>query len=930
MFSKRFVKCLCVAIVICAMLLGVLLTFAINSGMLSDAAENGKGHAFPWNMLRPMDKDLLDWLNKDTDKNDDKDDDDSNDEEKILMHVQTERDEEYLYLKTQSFGDYLGCGFDGDLSKYEYTETLNGQDLSAHYLQQFTTLNSGSYYLTVEPKTEGLHRVIPYYVRHNIQADIQTSDMEATGSTEDTYFMWFNSDPIQPNLFVTEANAEYEQNYRNHVYGTYLAIDAETEAVMQEILNTLDIQSKSRDEAVEIISEYVMNSATYNLKYDTALDSEANRGVAFLTNEKYTEGICEHYAEAATLLLRAAGIPSRYTEGYMLKELRGGYAKVVTEMDAHAWVEIYTDGIGWEYLEVTPNTNNENTVAVTVNSSVSGFVYLKNKAYGDYDLTTKSWTEAPKYPSVSTSGMCADYLYAAMTQLSDTSIYSMHLTPRISGTYYMPYYAVVPTEGEYVQGDDTLMSGKDEGYTVSFSNGTGSQDEELRSFEIEYSSFASSNYKNVGDTSISAVLQQIIDENSLNALDLSDPELCRVAMIRVESFFKSNYTSTDNETIINAINDSNNPIAALLNEYKAGNGRQFAEAATLMYRQLGLPARLVSGLYDKVAAGEDTDIYLNRTHFWVEVYIAGRGWCRSEVMPYGAKTELIIKPMPYSKLWTEADPKLTSKDIPDDQYMITASDESMVDKIDDYTVSFCEIGTLDPNGQSSYGYGASAITNIEIRRVSDGALVYTYIDGVETLHYPDEISVSLENGITQLYLAELNITSENAEKVYDGTALSVQKESIVLEVVDYDLAANGFTCEVTPTGGRINVGDSTASFNVQLTDSNGEIRNSWFKINRDFGVLSVTPREIELTAGSITQTLAQTGGQPISLNSYEITIGELAQGDTLTSVTVEGTVIIGSAENIITGVTISNAEGTDVTANYTINLQSGTLTVNPT
>ena len=39
------------------------------------------------------------------------------------------------------------------------------------------------------------------------------------------------------------------------------------------------------------------------------MDDEADVVVAFLT--KYKEGICQHYASAATLLFRELGIPAR-------------------------------------------------------------------------------------------------------------------------------------------------------------------------------------------------------------------------------------------------------------------------------------------------------------------------------------------------------------------------------------------------------------------------------------------------------------------------------------------------------------------------------------------------------------------------------------------------------------------------------------------
>lgn len=61
------------------------------------------------------------------------------------------------------------------------------------------------------------------------------------------------------------------------------------------------------------------------------------------------------YAATAVEALRAYGIPARYAEGYYLsaEECRTGTA-AVTASNAHAWVEVYFDGIGWMSVDVTP------------------------------------------------------------------------------------------------------------------------------------------------------------------------------------------------------------------------------------------------------------------------------------------------------------------------------------------------------------------------------------------------------------------------------------------------------------------------------------------------------------------------------------------------------------------------------------------------
>lgn len=65
-------------------------------------------------------------------------------------------------------------------------------------------------------------------------------------------------------------------------------------------------------------------------------------------------GYCVHFATAATLLLRAAGIPARYAEGYAVPVGENNQWYNVPDYNAHAWVELYLGGTGWVPFEVTP------------------------------------------------------------------------------------------------------------------------------------------------------------------------------------------------------------------------------------------------------------------------------------------------------------------------------------------------------------------------------------------------------------------------------------------------------------------------------------------------------------------------------------------------------------------------------------------------
>ncbi len=65
-------------------------------------------------------------------------------------------------------------------------------------------------------------------------------------------------------------------------------------------------------------------------------------------------GFCEHYASAFAVLMRSVGIPTRIVLGYQGGEINpmGGHL-IVRQSDAHAWNEVWIDGLGWWRVDPT-------------------------------------------------------------------------------------------------------------------------------------------------------------------------------------------------------------------------------------------------------------------------------------------------------------------------------------------------------------------------------------------------------------------------------------------------------------------------------------------------------------------------------------------------------------------------------------------------
>ena len=68
---------------------------------------------------------------------------------------------------------------------------------------------------------------------------------------------------------------------------------------------------------------------------------------------RHRSGYCQHFAGTMALMLRMLGIPSRVAVGFTSGKW-DGKQWVVSDVNAHAWVEAWFDGYGWLPFDPTP------------------------------------------------------------------------------------------------------------------------------------------------------------------------------------------------------------------------------------------------------------------------------------------------------------------------------------------------------------------------------------------------------------------------------------------------------------------------------------------------------------------------------------------------------------------------------------------------
>lgn len=237
-----------------------------------------------------------------------------------------------LYLRDQAYDTYTGTGWlitadSNSENGWPITKTAGSKDKRIH----ISTMSSMHY------------RYIPYYISgSDWTVGLANGVLQNPDGTRN-YF--YTVQTVPEGAKCTPLNPEEEN--------LYTLLPSDTVWAAQEHLNVLftDEQVYTVAEQANIIAEYVKNSATYSKDTSKMPADESDFAVWFLNSSE--TGYCIHFATAATVLLRTAGIPARYVSGYMTTLSSQGRATVIAD-EAHAWVEYFHPEKGWTVLEATP------------------------------------------------------------------------------------------------------------------------------------------------------------------------------------------------------------------------------------------------------------------------------------------------------------------------------------------------------------------------------------------------------------------------------------------------------------------------------------------------------------------------------------------------------------------------------------------------
>lgn len=229
-----------------------------------------------------------------------------------------------LYLRGQDYDRYDGTGWSVSPGRTEVFSG-SGEDLGEVFIR--TTAEEPVLYL-------------PYYPTGGVS--LSGGRLEnRQNSTEYTVPRTGLPESWQSG---TETSSYYDP--------VYLTLPDTIREGAEDLLSEILPEGGTAAQKADRIAEYVRSCARYDLNPSRMDAGEPDFALWFL--EDAEAGYCVHFATAAVVLLRAAGMEARYVSGYMVRT-RAGETAAVTGKNAHAWAEYYEPSLGtWVVLEATP------------------------------------------------------------------------------------------------------------------------------------------------------------------------------------------------------------------------------------------------------------------------------------------------------------------------------------------------------------------------------------------------------------------------------------------------------------------------------------------------------------------------------------------------------------------------------------------------
>ena len=173
---------------------------------------------------------------------------------------------------------------------------------------------------------------------------------------EDAFAFTTEAQPYQVESIISRASESELRaagtDYPGWVLETYLPLPGDLPDRVLALARDLTATSATPYDRALAIETY-LRTFPYNL--DVSTPPRGWDVVDYFLFDLH-EGYCDYFASSMVVLARAAGVPARLVVGYASgtpSRSEGTTRFLVSEAEAHSWVEVYFPGIGWIEFEPT-------------------------------------------------------------------------------------------------------------------------------------------------------------------------------------------------------------------------------------------------------------------------------------------------------------------------------------------------------------------------------------------------------------------------------------------------------------------------------------------------------------------------------------------------------------------------------------------------
>ncbi len=142
------------------------------------------------------------------------------------------------------------------------------------------------------------------------------------------------------------------RDYQPEIERRYIQLPDSTASAIGPTVENVTADADTPYATAVAIENWLESTKEYSLNVEQSPDDDV--ATQFVT--ELDRGYCEYFATSMVAMLREDGIPARYVVGYSSGEKTGENEYTVRGMNAHAWVEVYFEDVGWVQFDPTPGS----------------------------------------------------------------------------------------------------------------------------------------------------------------------------------------------------------------------------------------------------------------------------------------------------------------------------------------------------------------------------------------------------------------------------------------------------------------------------------------------------------------------------------------------------------------------------------------------